>query len=159
MTRTGDFHELPLLVFWFGAAALACLCLAVACNLEVEYRGIEDPAKRPFAVRLLGITAVVALFLAFGLFVSFGAEWLAIAVCGRPVALLGMFGAVLGIALSSIAIQVVSNAGRLGCRPVRSGGPRCNRALRRRVPPRRTIRSLRAPPVRYRGSRRWSITA
>jgi hypothetical protein len=112
MTRSGDFHGLPMLVFWFEVATLACLSLTAACNLWAEHRGIEDPAKRPFAVRLLGVTAVVALFLALGLFLSFGVEWLAMAVLGRPIALLGMLGAVLGIALSSIAIQVVSNAGR-----------------------------------------------
>jgi len=113
MTRTGDFHELPMLLLWFGLMALAFLVVAVACALWSEHRSIAKPAKRPIVVRLLGVAAVLGLFLALGLLLAFGAEWLTIAVSGQPMRLVPLLGATLGIALSSLAIQAASNAGRL----------------------------------------------
>ncbi len=113
MTRTGDFHELPMLLLCFGMVALAFLVVAVACTLWSEHRSIAKPAKRPIVVRLLGVAAVLGLFLAVGLLLAFGAEWLTIAVFGQPTRLVPLLGAALGIALSSLAIQAATNAGRL----------------------------------------------
>jgi tetratricopeptide (TPR) repeat protein len=105
-----------VLLSW--GAALASLAGLVGCNLWSERRHITNPSNRPRWVKALGIASFVGLFGSVGFLGAFATDWFLLTVMpsidGESSTLrnLGKLGSILGIWLSTIALQILTNAGR-----------------------------------------------
>ena len=113
----GEFLKMAKVL---GVAALTFLSLAVliVCNLWSEHRHISNSSNRPLLVKAVSFASIVGLFGSAGVLGALAADWFIVTVMSSIVGdsdtlpNLGKIGFLVGIWISAIALQLLSNIGR-----------------------------------------------